>query len=439
VVTAGAGECSREILEDWQLKMNSPLGHSDDLTANDGAFGISDAAVLSSASNDTLMPGDPNRSLDAKILIIDDERFNILVTKRYLSNAGYHNFVTCTDSTEAFALMQSVNPDVVILDILMPEVSGLDILQKRQEFENLLHIPVLVLTASSDNETKRQALELGATDFLAKPVNPNDLLPRVRNAVLIKAHHDHLANYAQELNRQVEVRTRELLHSREDIIHCLGRAAEYRDNETGRHVVRVGAYCGIIAKQLGQPAEFVEMIELAAQLHDIGKIGIPDSILLNPGKLNARQFEIMRTHCTIGREIIKPSANSEWSKLRRDSDATAEESVDSPLMDMAAVIAQTHHEKWDGSGYPFGISGEDIPLVGRICAVADVYDALSTRRPYKPAFPQEKCFAILLEERSKHFDPRIVDAFFARIEDVVRIQYRHSDNPPKYTIDKDRL
>ncbi len=358
--------------------------------------------------------------VNSKIMIVDDEKFNILVVKRHLSSAGYHNFLTCSDSTQAYGLIESERPDVILLDIMMPEVSGIDILRKRQS-RNETFSPVIVLTASSDDETKRTALQLGATDFLAKPVNPSDLLPRVRNALLIKNHHHHLETYAHELERQVQIRTRELLETRAQIIHCLGRAAEYRDNETGQHVIRVGRFSGIIAEELGFTENFVELIQFAAQLHDIGKIGIPDSILLNPGRLSAEQFRIMQTHCLIGREIIMPSVRNDPSVdlSAKPSGANLQELS---LMELAASIAMTHHEKWDGNGYPNGLGGDGIPIEGRITAVADVFDALSSARPYKKAFSYEKCFEILARDSGTHFDPDVVDAFFRRSEEIIAIK-----------------
>lgn len=367
--------------------------------------------------------------LDSKIMIVDDEKFNTLVAKKFLVGAGFKNHVICTDSTKAFDMIKSEKPDVILLDIVMPVVSGMDILRLRQQERDLKYTPVLVLTASTGEDVKRTALELGATDFLAKPVDPNDLIPRVRNALLIKAHHDHLANYAEELNRQVQVRTAELVESREQIIWCLGRAAEYRDNETGRHVIRVGQYCGVIAAELGFDEHYVDMIKLAAQLHDIGKIGIPDNILLNPGKLDDSQFVTMRRHCIIGREIIKPTEASEWTQLRSSDGYSVEDFqfADSPVMELAASIAETHHERWDGSGYPAGLAGEEIPIEGRITAVADVFDALSSERPYKRAFSVEKCVSIIQSDSGKHFDPRCVTAFFRRIKEVIGIKQAFSD------------
>jgi putative two-component system response regulator len=365
---------------------------------------------------------------DSKIMIIDDEKFNTLVAKKYLVNAGFHNHVTCTDGRLAFDLIKSEKPDVILLDIVMPEVSGLDILRMRQKERELKYTPVIVLTASTGDEVKRAALDLGATDFLAKPVDPNDLVPRVRNTLLIKAHHDNLQNYADTLNHQVEERTAELLRSREEIIHCLGRAAEYRDNETGQHVIRVAHYCGVIADELGFDNDYVEMIRLAAQLHDIGKIGIPDDILLSPGKLSVSQFEHMKLHCKIGHDIICPGNSAEWIQHRRsERNAGISPSIDSPLMQLAASIARTHHEKWNGSGYPNGLAGENIPIEGRITAVADVFDALSSQRPYKPAFELQKCLAIIKADTGTHFDPKCASAFFNRLDDILHIKRNFAD------------
>jgi putative two-component system response regulator len=296
---------------------------------------------------------------------------------------------------------------------------------------SLRHIPVIILTATTDAETKREALSMGATDFLSKPVDSNDLVPRVRNALVVKAHQDHLANYAVELERQVNARTAELARSRAEVIHCLARAAEYRDDDTGHHVLRVGKYVGIIARELGFGGSQAETIELAAQLHDIGKIGIPDSILLNPGKLDQDQYAFMQKHCAIGKQIIQPMAEHDWRKLKTHTELGSGivGVSSSPLLMTASRIAQSHHEKWDGSGYPLGLAGDDIPIEGRITAVADVYDALSSARPYKPPFPREKCFEILRVERGKHFDPQVVDAFFARSEDIVKVQLDYMDLP----------
>jgi putative two-component system response regulator len=366
----------------------------------------------------------------AKILIVDDEELNIRVARKHLSDAGYSNFITTTDSTVAVALIEQEKPDLVLLDIMMPEVSGLDILHLMSLSDRLHQIPVLILSASTEVELKRVCLELGVTDFLTKPVDPYELLPRVRNVLLNKHYRDQLAQHAIQLEEQVRQRTAELAASREEVVHCLARAAEYRDDDTGHHVVRVGKYVGVIARELGFPESRVEVIELAAQLHDIGKIGIPDAILHKPGKLDPDQIDVIRRHCAMGKDIISPLSTNDWAQLKNHARLGANllNVSSSPLLLLAARIAQTHHERWDGTGYPIGLKGEDIPIEGRMTAVADVFDALSTKRPYKPAFPREKCFQILQEGRGTHFDPQVIDAFFARSSEIVQIQIDYMDS-----------
>jgi putative two-component system response regulator len=362
-------------------------------------------------------------------MIVDDEQVNVKVVRKYLQGFGYENFVTENDSLRALDLTRREQPDVIVLDIMMPNMSGLEILAALQADENLHRIPVIILTASTDSETKLKALSLGATDFLTKPVDPSELAPRVRNALTVKAHHDHLIQYAKMLEDQVRQRTAQLLASRRQVILSLARAAEYRDNETGRHVVRVGCYAAIVARQLGFEPNEVELIEQAAQLHDVGKIGIPDAILLKPGKLDPEEYESMQRHCGFGRRIIEPMSTTEWQVLRQHTELGAHimDVPGSPVLTMAARIAQTHHERWDGTGYPLGLSGELIPIEGRITAVADVFDGLSSRRPYKPPFPLDKCMTIMEEGRGTHFEPRVLDAFFARREEIVKVQIDYAD------------
>ena len=365
----------------------------------------------------------------AKVMIIDDEMLVIKVVKRYLSAEGYANFVVVNDSRQALEKIWEEQPDVILSDIHMPEVSGLDILRARQKNAKLTSIPVLILSGSSGNEVMREALELGATDFLAKPVDPYALSLRVQNALIVKRHHDHLASYALDLEEQVSRRVKQLEDSREQIVHCLARAAEYRDNETGEHIIRVGKYCRVIAEELGFPEKYCREIELGAQLHDVGKIGIPDSILLNPGRLTSEEFDVMKTHCGVGLEIMEPLTQQDGERVRShaSSGGFIMESVDSPMLQLAASIARTHHEKWDGTGYPGKLAGEAIPIEGRICCVADVFDALCSERPYKPKFPLKKCLEIMLSERGTRFDPKVLDAFFARFAEIEEIRQTYND------------
>ena len=366
---------------------------------------------------------------DAKIMIIDDEQLVIKVVKRYLATEGYSNFISVSDSRQAIEKIREELPDVILSDVNMRDVNGLDILRARQKSPIMNLIPVLILSSNEEKDIKRQALELGATDFLAKPVDPFDLSLRVRNALIVKRHHDHLANYANELEDEVCQRIDELEHSREQIVHCLARAAEYRDNETGEHIIRVGKYCRVIAEELGFAEDYCRKIELSAQLHDVGKIGIPDAVLLNPGRLNAEEFEVMKTHCGVGLEIMEPLSELDQDRVRRHSSSGAfiMDGVESPMLELAASIARTHHEKWDGTGYPAKLAGESIPIEGRICCVADVFDALCSERPYKPKFPLKKCLEIMLSERGTRFDPKVLDAFFARFEQIEEIRQNHED------------
>lgn len=369
------------------------------------------------------------RIKQSKIMIIDDEQLVIKVVRRFLQSEGYENFVTLTHSSGAVERIEQEQPDVVLLDVMMPEVSGLDILRERQRVSSLQLTPFIILSGSQDLEVKQEALEYGATDFLGKPVEKIELTLRVKNSLLLKQQYKDLETHAHELEEEVQERTRQLERSREQILQCLARAAEYRDNETGRHVVRVGKYARVVAERLGLPKEFCGQIELAAQLHDLGKIGIPDAILLNPGKLTEEEFAVMKRHCEIGREILDPFAADEMEALRQNKSDPARlpSNIRSPLLVLAAKIAQTHHEKWDGTGYPLGLKGEQIPIEGRITSVSDVYDALCSVRPYKEGFSVEQALRIMLAERGTRFDPKVLDAFVDQIPRIEKIRKAYSD------------
>jgi putative two-component system response regulator len=370
------------------------------------------------------------RIKQSKIMIIDDEQLVIKVVRRFLQSEGYENFVTLTQSSGAVERIEQEQPDVVLLDVMMPEISGLDILRERQRVPSLQLTPFIILSGSQDLEVKQEALEHGATDFLGKPVEKIELTLRVKNSLLLKQQYKDLETHAHELEQEVQERTRQLERSREQILQCLARAAEYRDNETGRHVVRVGKYARVVAERLGLPKEFCGQIELAAQLHDLGKIGIPDAILLNPGKLTEEEFAVMKRHCEIGREILDPFAADEMEALRQNKSDPARlpSNIRSPLLVLAAKIAQTHHEKWDGTGYPLGLKGEQIPIEGRITSVSDVYDALCSVRPYKEGFSVEQALRIMLAERGTRFDPKVLDAFVDQIPRIEKIRKAYSDS-----------
>ena len=384
------------------------------------------------ASRDAETPRVPTLDLSAcisdtrqsRVMIVDDEPLNIAVVQGYLELDGYRNISFVEDAVRVLPRLQSEAPDVLLLDIQMPRISGLELLSAIRADPRFAMLPVIILTANSDSETKLQAFELGATDLLSKPVHQGELLARLRNILRSKACHDRLADRSEQLEEAVRLRTVELEISRQDVIHCLARAAEFRDDDTGQHVLRVGRYVRIIGEELGFPSHVLDVLEPAAQLHDVGKIGIPDSILLKPGKLTPEEFEIIQRHCGFGKQIVEPMLGSEAAVLRNHAELGARIMGvgRSPVLEIAKRIAMTHHERWDGTGYPLSLAGEDIPIEGRITAVADVFDALSSKRPYKPAFPLDKCFAIIEQGRSTHFDPRVLDAFLSRCADVVEVQ-----------------
>lgn len=358
----------------------------------------------------------------AKIFILDDEPLNIRIVQKCLRHAGYTNVVSTSDSRTAVDLIRSERPDVIVLDIMMPHVSGMHILEVIRGDCRLHHIPVLILTASGDDVMKDQALTSGATDFLTKPIHPVELLARIRNALIVKAHHDHLAAYSGRLEQEVRQRTAELERTRQEVIRVLASAAEYRDQETGNHVLRVGRYAAIIARQLGFSPARVELIGQAAVLHDVGKIGIPDIILLKPGKLTAPEKEVMKNHCEYGRKILSCIPCRERWNLNDSAPLEL-----SPILRMASVISISHHERWDGGGYPHGLRGEEIPVEGRIVAVADVFDALSSERRYKERMPLDECFRTLERDSGLHFDPVILSAFRACSDEVVRVAQELAD------------
>ncbi len=357
-----------------------------------------------------------------KIMVVDDVPLNVKLACSHLKVAGYKNFVTQSDSTKAITQIYQESPDVLLLDIMMPQVSGLDILEAVRADHHFSHLPILILTASTESEMKNKALELGATDFLNKPIDTQDMLPRVRNSLMMKMHQDHLESLVQQ-------RTAELQEAQREVVHCLACASEYRDNETGNHVIRVSRYVEILAREVGFDSRKIEMIKMASTLHDMGKIGIPDSILLKPGKLTDEEFGEMKNHCNYGEDICSRTGSFTHKMLDTSNTIGTKmlENSKSPLLKLASSIAATHHEKWDGSGYPNGLKGEEIPLEGRIVAVADVFDALSSKRPYKDPFPLEKCIAILEEGKGTHFDAELVDLFLSRLDDVVVIRDKYGE------------
>ena len=329
----------------------------------------------------------------AQILIVDDEPANVLLLERILKQAGYTNLTTTTSSAEVLGLCTGVNPDLVLLDLHMPDPDGFAVMQQLAPWSESRLLPIMVLTADASRDTKQRALSEGAHDFLTKPLDAVEVLLRTRN--LLRMRFLEIAWRKQNLNLEAGVRERtaDLQRARLEILERLAVAAEYRDDSTGEHTRRVGRTSALVAEALGVEPDEVELIRQAAPLHDIGKIGIPDNILLKPGRLTPEEREVMQRHVSIGRVILSGSG--------------------SPLLKAGEQIAFTHHEWWDGSGYASGMVGEQIPLSGRIVAIADVFDALTHERPYKAPMPVEAAVAEIRALTGRQFDPRVAEAFAA--------------------------
>lgn len=337
----------------------------------------------------------------ARIIIVDDEPANLKLLDKMLRGCGYENLVLIDDPRRVIDAYGAARPDLILLDINMPHKDGFQILSELTALNDPMLPPVIMLTAQSGHESLMRALSGGARDFVSKPFERFELLARVRN--LLDAHLTYRSTHRQNmlLEDMVKARTLELRESRLQIVQRLGRAAEYRDNETGAHVLRMSHVSALLARSTGWDESQCEMMLNASPMHDVGKIGIPDAILLKPGKISPEEREIMNTHAEIGADIIGSNGDR--------------------LLDMAREIALTHHEKWDGSGYPNGLAGKDIPLAGRITAIADVFDALTSSRPYKKAWPLHEAVTYMQENAGKHFDPHLITLFLSNLPEVEKI------------------
>ena len=341
---------------------------------------------------------------EAKILIVDDQPANVTLIEKMLDIDGYINVLSTTDPTQVESIYLEQNSDLVLLDLNMPVMDGYEVLSKIREVDPD-YPPIIVLTAQSDRESRIKALNLGARDFLAKPFDRVELMTRIRNMLEVRIMTTAMKNQNIVLDGMVKERTKELNDTRLEVIRRLGRAAEYRDDMTGFHIVRMSRYSQLLALAAGMSELDADMLLNASPMHDIGKIGIPDRVLMKPGKLDAEEWTIMQTHVDIGVEILSGSS--------------------SELMNMAAEVAQNHHEKWDGSGYPRSLAGEEIPLSGRVVAIADVFDALTTERPYKKAWSVDESVEFLKEQKGKHFEPRLVDLFIEILPDILAIRQQY--------------
>ena len=353
-----------------------------------------------------------------RVLIVDDEEMNRELLVDLMTSLG-HECETASDGFEALVKLE-LDIDLVLLDVMMPGLDGYDVVKRIRENPSTHDLPIIMITALSSREDRIRAIEAGANDFISKPIDKTELVARTRSLLQMKEALDKLKRTRAELETIVERRTKALRKALEDMakaqrniykaqldtIARLAIAAEYRDEQTASHIYRVSEYSALLAEGLHLPPRDVEIIRQAAPMHDVGKIGIPDAILLKKGRLSNEEREIMKQHTVIGARILSGSC--------------------SPLLQAGEIIALTHHEKWDGSGYPRGLAGKDIPLWGRICAVADVFDALTTERPYKEAIPNDEAFEMLIRGRGSHFDPKLVDVFVEQREAVEKIQRKYN-------------
>ena len=355
------------------------------------------------------------------ILVVDDTPDNLTLMSGLLKD---HYRVKVANSGErALNIAQSENkPDLILLDIMMPGMDGYEVCRRLKADSNTRNIPIIFLTAKTEVIDETTGFELGASDYITKPISPPIVLARIETHLSVKHMQDFLKDKNAYLAAEVNRRTAEVMAIQDVTIRAMASLAETRDNETGNHIHRTQHYVKILAEKLRTNPRFahflndkktIELLFKSAPLHDIGKVGIPDRILLKPGKLDVDEFEIMKTHTTLGRDAI----------LHAEKDL----GIEMPFLKLAKEIAYGHQEKWDGSGYPQGLSGDDIPISARLMAVADVYDALISRRVYKAAMPHEKAVEIILEGKGKHFDPDMVDAFIELQEEFKKIAAAYTD------------
>jgi putative two-component system response regulator len=337
---------------------------------------------------------------NARILIVDDEPTNVDVLRRLLDRAGFNRLETTTDARDAASMYVRFRPDLVLLDLHMPHMDGLAVLDQLNEIVEASYLPILMLTGDISPEARRDALSRGAKDFINKPFDSDEVLLRIRTLLETRFLYLQIQSHNQMLEAKVRERTRELESAQIEIIERLARAAEFRDDNTGQHTERVGQMAALLAKEMGLPDSQVALIRRAAPLHDVGKIGVPDAILLKLGRLTEQEFAVVKTHTVIGARILGGSRF--------------------PILRLAEEIAFNHHERWDGDGYA-GIARDAIPLAGRIVTVADVFDALTQKRPYKSAWPVDQAVAEIDRQRGRQFDPLLVDTFLTVIERELQV------------------
>lgn len=349
----------------------------------------------------------------AAVLLCDDELMNRKVASKILTKEGF-SVIEAKNGEEALEVLKNNKVDLILMDLMMPVMDGFEATKIIKDDDDFSTIPLIIISALSDKEAITRGLELGADEYLTKPFDITEFRLRIKNAIKIGIYQNMLKDHKALLEVQVKEKTKELQNalievqnSEKDIISILGKTAEYRDNETSAHTVRVGEMAALVAQKFGWSEEDVELIRLAAPMHDMGKVGIEDGILLKPGKLDDDEFAIMKKHAHIGYTILSQK--------------------ETPLLKLAAEIAYTHHEKYNGNGYPRGLKEDEIPLSGAIVAVVDVFDALLSERPYKKAFPLEKAVDIIKSDAGTHFHPKVVELFLDSLDEVMRIRERLSD------------
>ena len=342
-----------------------------------------------------------------RVAIIDDQQINLTLMQAMVRKIEDCEPVCFADSREGLAWCMAENPDLIVVDYMMPGLDGIEVIRQLRAMPERRDTPLLMVTADHERSVRHAALEAGATDFLTKPVDRIEFISRARNMLELRRSQMLLADRAALLAEEVREATEVIRKREEETLFCLARAAEFRDPETGAHILRMANYSRLIAARLGWNEADQDRLLRAAPMHDLGKLGTPDGVLLKPGKLTPDEFEIMKQHAVIGWEILR--------------------SCTSDVLQMGAEIALSHHEKFDGSGYPKGLAGDAIPWSGRIVAVADVFDALTSNRPYKKAWPIEQAVSMLREGAGKHFDPRCVECFLADMDAVMAIHDRYQD------------
>ena len=344
---------------------------------------------------------------DARILIVDDEIINVSILEELFEINGFQNIEGFTDPVKALELYKNIDFDIILLDINMPVMNGFEFMENIDVVDKKNPPPVLVLTALHDNQTRMQALTGGASDFVTKPFQSDEVICRVNNLLELHCAKKSLIHLNHDLERKVEERTQDFIQSQKEALRSLGAAAEFRDMDTASHTIRVGWYSRILGEKIGISGNDLEILFQAAPMHDIGKVGIPDSILLKQGKLTSDEWDIMKSHSEIGARIL--------------------ENHTSPLMLAAKEIAHCHHEKWDGSGYPYNLKGNDIPINARLVIIADIFDALTITRPYKDEWPLDKAIEYIRSESGNFFEPDLIKVFDDVVPEFIKIREKFKD------------